>query len=304
MGYAIFAFFILFVLIGSALLLVFYREALGQRLAGVLGARGAAPIPVPSKLRQASESLGIFGGSVRGVMAKSEKEASVVQKRLILAGFRREQHLNIFYAAKVAVPVLLCLAAVVTGAYHWSPFFVFILALFLGYLAPDYWLGHRIKVRGNDLRLGLPDTLDLLVVCLEAGLSLDQAVLRASDELRLGHPAIADELGLVMLEVRAGKPRMEAWKTLAERTDLDDIRLLVSILVQADQFGTGVSRTLRVHADTIRTRRKQRIEELAAKTAVKLVFPLVLFIFPSIFVVTVGPAAMQIGHLFETFNKK
>jgi tight adherence protein C len=144
--------------------------------------------------------------------------------------------------------------------------------------------------------------LDLLVVCLEAGLSLDQAVLRTSDELRFSHPVIADELALVMLEVRAGKSRVAAWRSLAERTDLDDIRMLVSILVQADQFGTGISKTLRTHSETMRTRRRQRVEEIAAKTSVKLVFPLVLFIFPSIFVVALGSAVIQISEGFKVFK--
>jgi tight adherence protein C len=299
MGYAIFAFVIFFLLVASGLLLVFYREMLGQRLATVLGSRGDSGLPVFSKLRQAAGSLGLFAGSIRKVVPKSEKEASVVQKRLILAGYREENHLNFFYASKAVVPVLLCTAAVVTGVYHRSPFIIFLLALVMGYLAPDYWLGHRINAREIDLRMGLPDTLDLLVVCLEAGLSLDNAVLRAGDELRFTHPVIADELGLVMLEVRAGKARVDAWRALAQRTDCAPIRMLVSILIQADQFGTGVSKTLRIHSDTLRTQRKQRLEEMAAKTSVKLVFQLVLFIFPSIFVVTVGSAAIQISEMFK-----
>jgi tight adherence protein C len=302
MGYAIFAFVIFFLLIASGLLLLFYREALGQRLAGILGSRSDAVATTPSPLQQASESFGVFGESVRSIMGKSEKEASVVRKRLVLAGYRRDHNINVLYAAKFAVPVLLCAAAIFTGAYHWNPFLILTLALALGYLAPDYWVGHRITARTNALRLALPDTLDLLVVCLEAGLSLDQAVLRTSDELRFSHPVIADELALVMLEVRAGKSRVAAWRSLAERTDLDDIRMLVSILVQADQFGTGISKTLRTHSETMRTRRRQRVEEIAAKTSVKLVFPLVLFIFPSIFVVALGSAVIQISEGFKVFK--
>jgi tight adherence protein C len=166
----------------------------------------------------------------------------------------------------------------------------------LGYMLPDFTLDHLIKARENEIRMGLPDVLDLLVVCLEAGLSLDQAVLRATDELRTSHPALGDELGLVMLEVRAGRARVEAWRGLAERADIEAVRMLVSILVQADQFGTGISKTLRVHSDTMRTRRRQRVEELAAKTAVKLVFPLLLFIFPSLWVVVLGPAIITIAE--------
>ena len=148
------------------------------------------------------------------------------------------------------------------------------------------------------MRAGLPDLLDLLVVCLEAGLSLDHAALRSSEEMHLGHPVIADEIGLVMLEVQAGRPRLEAWKSLANRSGVDSVRMLVSVLVQADQFGTGVSKTLRACADTMRTRRKNRVEEMAAKATVKLVFPLVLFIFPSLLIVLLGPAVISFSKAF------
>jgi tight adherence protein C len=294
MGYAISAFIIFFLLIASGLLLLFYREALGQRLAGILASRQDSGLNAASKVRQAAESFGSIAGSIQMLVPKSEKEASLVQKRLARAGFRNESAINILYAAKALVPMLLCVVVTATGVYHWSPFLIFAGAIVLGYLLPDYWLDHRIQARGDEIRMGLPDVLDLLVICLEAGLSLDQGVLRATDEMRSSHPAIADELGLAMLEVRAGKPRTDAWRSLAERTNLDAVRLLVSILVQADQFGTGISKTLRIHSDTMRTRRKQRVEELAAKTPVKLVFPLVLFIFPSLFVVTMGPAMILI----------
>jgi tight adherence protein C len=127
-------------------------------------------------------------------------------------------------------------------------------------------------------------------------------VLRAADELRFTHPVIADELGLVMLEVRAGKPRVDAWRALTDRTDDSSIRMLVSILIQADQFGTGISKTLRIHSETMRVQRKQRIEELAAKTTVKLIFPLALLIFPSVMLVAVGSAFIQIYQLFQNWK--
>jgi tight adherence protein C len=173
-----------------------------------------------------------------------------------------------------------------------------VLSLGLGYLLPDYWLDHRIKAREDQMRTGLPDLLDLLVVCLEAGLSLDHAAMRASEEMHLGHPVIADEIGLVMLEVQAGRPRLDAWKGLAQRSGVDSVQMLVSVLIQADQFGTGISRTLRSCADTLRTRRRHRVEELAAKATVKLVFPLVLFIFPSLFIVLLGSAVISFSEAF------
>ena len=195
-----------------------------------------------------------------------------------------------FYAAKVLVPGGLCVLVTVTHIYALSPLFVYALAAGLGYLAPDLWLSNRVAARQMRLRLGLPEALDLLVICVEAGLSIDRATMRAAEELQISQADIADELNLVYLEQRAGRPRSEAWTHAAERTGVDTIRSLASILIQADKFGTSIGRTLRGHADTLRTQRRQDAEEKAAKTTVKLVFPLVIFIFPSLFVVTLGPA--------------
>src|SRR5579872_7023368 len=268
MGYTIFAFVVFFLLVASTLALIFHREVLGRRLAGVLAPRGASSLRTVSRLQEIGASFGLLAGSIQKVVPKSEKESSAVRKRLVRAGFRGENAVNVLYASKALAPVLLCIVGAATGLYRWNPFVVFGFAIVLGYLIPDYTLDHLIRAREDQIRRGLPDVLDLLVVCLEAGLSLDQAVLRAVDELRPTHPAMADELGLVALEVRAGRPRAAAWRSLAERTGLEPVRLLVSILVQADQFGTGISKTLRIHSDTMRTRTKQRVEELAAKTSV------------------------------------
>jgi tight adherence protein C len=167
-------------------------------------------------------------------------------------------------------------------------------------MAPDFWLSNRISARKLKLRLGLPEALDLIVICVEAGLSMDKATMRTAEELRISQPAIADELNLVYLEQRAGRPRGEAWRNLGDRTDVDTIRSLASILIQADKFGTSIGKMLRAHSETLRTRRRQDAEEQAAKTTVKLVFPLVLFIFPSLFVVTLGPSMII---MFEGFSK-
>jgi tight adherence protein C len=164
-------------------------------------------------------------------------------------------------------------------------------------------LGKRITSRQAKIRRGLPDVLDLLVICIEAGLSLDQATARTSVELKAAQPDLCDELSLVVLEQRAGRPRGEAWKHMAERTDVDCVRNLVSMLVQAEQFGTSVAKTLRVHSDTLRTQRVQAVEEAAAKTTIKLIFPLVLFIFPSLFVVVLGPAVISILASFKGLNQ-
>jgi tight adherence protein C len=171
--------------------------------------------------------------------------------------------------------------------------------LALGYLLPDFWLGRRIKSRQIEIRIGLPEFLDLLTVCVEAGLSLDQALVRTTEEMQVSQREISDEMSLVVLEQRAGRPRIDCWRNLAERVDVDVIHTLVSSIVQADQFGTSIARTLRVYSDTLRVQRRQYVEEMAAKTPVKLVFPLVLFIFPSLFVVTLGPAMILISESFK-----
>jgi tight adherence protein C len=147
----------------------------------------------------------------------------------------------------------------------------------------------------------LPDVLDLLVICIEAGLSMDQATSRTAEELALAHPAVCDELGIVVLEQRAGRARSDAWKQFADRTGVDSVRNLVTVLIQSEQLGTSVAKTLRVHSDTLRTQRRQKVEEQAAKTTVKLVFPLVLFIFPSLFLVTLGPAAIIMAESFKRY---
>jgi tight adherence protein C len=154
-------------------------------------------------------------------------------------------------------------------------------------------LARLAKRRQHRMRLSLPDALDLLVVSVEAGLGLDQAVQRVADELSLVHPELSEELRLVHLEVRAGTARADALKNLANRTQLDDLSSLVTMLVQTDKFGTSVAQSLRVHSDSLRTKRRQRAEESAAKTGAKMVFPLVFCIFPAIWVVTIGPAAIK-----------
>jgi tight adherence protein C len=174
----------------------------------------------------------------------------------------------------------------------------------LGYLLPAMALGRMAKRRQHRIRLGLPDALDLLVVSVEAGLGLDQAIQRVSDELRFAHPDLADELRLINLELRAGKARSDALRNLAERTQLDDLSSLVAMLVQTDKFGTSVAQSLRVHSETMRTKRRQRAEEAAAKTGVKMVFPLVFCIFPAIFVVTIGPAAIRFVQVLVPMANK
>ncbi len=234
------------------------------------------------------------------VLPRTQAEVSVTEQRLIRAGYRKDSAIKNFYGAKVLVPLIFCLLVAFSGIAHYSPFILYALALGLGFLAPDFWLGRQISKRQAKIRQGLPDVLDLLVICVEAGQSLDQATARTAVELREAQPAITDELGIVVLEQRAGRGRGDAWRHFAERSDVESVRNLVSVLVQSEQFGTSAAKTLRIHSDTLRTQRRQAIEEQAAKTTVKLVFPLVFCIFPSLFLVTIGPAIIIIMENFHT----
>jgi tight adherence protein C len=302
MGLTIATFLVLFLLIASGGLLLFYREAMLQRISEVIN-----PNPKPKTLLTQFQESGFSIGNVvthfDSVLPKSQQEVSVVKQRLIRAGYRKESTVRIFNGCKFIIPLLLCAVALVSGLGAISPFFVYTLCLGLGYLAPDFWLGRQIKNRQSKIRRGLPDVLDLLVICIEAGLSLDQGTVRTSEELIHAQPELCDELRVVVLEQRAGRPRQDTWKHLADRTDVDCVRNLVSMLIQAEQFGTSVGKTLRTHSDTLRTQRIQQVEEQAAKTTIKLIFPLVFFIFPSLFLVVLGPAVIIMMDSFKTlFN--
>jgi tight adherence protein C len=302
MLYAIVAFCVVFLLIVSGGLLLFYREAMLQRIAEVIN-----PQPKPKSLLTAIQKTGLSIGGVvehfENVLPKSQAEISVVLQRLQRAGFRDESSVKIFNGSKVLTPVTLIILVWVTGIASFSPFFIYILALALGFLLPDFWLGRRITIRQGKIRRGLPDVLDLLVICIEAGLSLDQATARTSIELVSAQPELCDELHVVVLEQRAGRPRAEAWKHLAERTGVDCVRNLTTMLIQSEQFGTSIAKTMRVHGDTLRTQRVQAVEEAAAKATIKLIFPLVFFIFPSLFLVVLGPAFISIMDSFKVFNR-
>lgn len=300
MGFAAITFFVIFLLIATGGLILFYREAMIERISQVVTPR-AQHAGVRSTIQHTGTTLGEVVQKFETVIPKSRDEVNVIQQRLIRAGYRKESAVNYFYGAKVLVPIVLCIVAFATGLVRQSPFLVVIVALGLGFLLPDFWLGNLISKRQNNIRRGLPDVLDMLVICVEAGLSLDQATARTANELDVAHPDICDELNLVVLEQRAGVPRGDAWRHFAERSNVESVRNLVSVLVQTEKFGTSIAKTLRVHSDTLRTQRRQRIEELAAKTTVKLVFPLVLFIFPSLFLVTLGPAAITIMESMKKF---
>jgi tight adherence protein C len=301
MAIAAVTFIVIFVLIGSAGLLLFHREAMVQRLSGLL-APDRKKAGVFGALQRTGVSLGSsMVGRLERLVPRSQSELSVVQRRLVRAGYRNDTAVKFFYGAKILVPLLFCFIAATTGISRYGGFFVYMLALALGFLAPDFWLGRRVASRQAQIRRGLPDVLDLMVICVEAGQSLDQATARTAEELQTAHPATCDELGVVVLEQRAGRERADAWRQFAERTGVDSVRNLVSVLVQAEKFGTSIAKTLRVHSDTLRTQRRQAVEEQAAKTTVNLVFPLLLIIFHSLYVVTLGPDDIVITVSFKTY---
>jgi tight adherence protein C len=223
---------------------------------------------------------------------KSTKELGNLRLRLVQAGFRRDEALTIFFGIRVAFA--LTLFSLFASSILARPNIAMALGgLGLGYILPGMVLARLAKRRSHRIRLSLADMLDLLVVSVEAGLGLDQAMQRVGQELAFAYPELSDELRLINLELRAGKPRSEALRNLADRTGVDDLSSLVTMLIQTDKFGTSVAQSLRVYSETLRTKRRQRAEEAAAKTGVKMVFPLVTCIFPAIWVITIGPAAIK-----------
>ncbi len=240
---------------------------------------------------------------VGDVAPKSPSEMGKLQRKLVTAGYRGRDALAIFLGIRIGFALLLF--ALVATPILMRPNLIFGLAACgLGYLLPGMGLGRLAKRRQHRIQLGLPDALDLMVVSVEAGLGLDQAIQRVADELAFAHPDLADELRLINLELRAGKARTEALRNLAERTEVEDVSSLVAMLVQTDKFGTSVAQSLRVHSDTLRTKRRQRAEEAAAKTGVKMVFPLVFCIFPAIWIVTIGPAVIKFVQVLLPMTQK
>jgi len=220
-------------------------------------------------------------------------------RRLMLAGYRKPAHADIFLGARFAVPALLAL--LVALFFEQNLVLWLALAIVIGYFVPDFWLSHAIEKRREAIKLSLPDGLDMLAVCMEAGLGLDQAIVRIGHEFGVSHPELSEELLQVNFEQRAGSPRLTAWKGFADRVDLESARSFVAMLIQTDRFGTPISKSLGAFSDALRTQRRQQAEEMAAKTTIKLVPPLVFFIFPSMGIVTVGPAVVTLmknmGHL-------
>ncbi len=269
-----------------------FYDQLGTPVAGggseVLALDGAPEESVLIKItRQIGEKLPV-----------SPQDASLARRYLSAAGYRSDGAVRVYYGVKVVLCIVLVLLAllfrdVVTA----NPILRIVLVIaagLVGYFGPTFMLEHLVSKRQERLRMALPDALDLMVVCVEAGLGLDQAMRSVSQELRMTHKEISDELSLVNLEMRAGKRRAEALKNLADRTGEPELRKLVAILIQADRFGTSIAESLRTHSDFMRVRRRQEAEERAGKVGVKLVFPIFFFIMPSMLVVAAGPGLLQV----------
>jgi tight adherence protein C len=223
---------------------------------------------------------------------RSPKELGALRLRLVQAGFRRDEAMTVFFGIRIVFA--LTLFVLFSTSIVMKPNIALAMAgLGVGYVLPGMVLARLAKRRIHRIRLSLADALDLMVVSVEAGLGLDQALQRVGQELAFAYPDLSDELRLVNLELRAGKARAEALRNLADRSGVDDLNSLVTMLIQTDKFGTSVAQSLRVYSETLRTKRRQRAEEAAAKTGVKMVFPLVFCIFPAIWVVTIGPAAIK-----------
>ncbi|HEV8492522.1 MAG TPA: type II secretion system F family protein [Candidatus Angelobacter sp.] len=255
-----------------------------------------AATPSTGLARVAAQITSLFK-PFRGLVSGFDNDLAY---KLTLAGFRKPEHVEIFTAAKLLLPVV----GIVAGTFFADNLITAVLVGAVGgFFLPDLVLSYLVTRRQTSIRLALPDALDLLVICMEAGLGIDQAMVRVGEEMAITAPSLAEEFQIVNREQRAGKPRLDAWRSMAERLDIEFIRQFVTMLVQTERFGTPIAHALGVFADTLRSRRMQAAEEVAAKTGVKLLFPLVLFIFPSIFVVSLGPAIINLQKMFQDLAK-
>ena len=266
------------------------REAVGME---------SAPVQTDASAEQVAAFLKKLGARV----PKSTKEMGKLGSRLVQAGYRSPEALAVFFGIRVGC-ALVAFAVCMTPLIGKPNLAMALPAMGFGYIIPGMILARKAKARQHRIRLSLPDALDLMVVSVEAGLGLDQALARVAQELAFAHKELSGELRLVNLEMLAGTARPDALRNLADRTGVDDLSSLVAMLVQTDKFGTSVANSLRVFSDTLRTKRRQRAEEAAAKTGVKMVFPLVICIFPAIWIVTIGPAAIRFVQVLGPMGQK
>ena len=266
------------------------RPNLQERLKGPSPIKEAKGLDWSGLLKKAEKIFKPLGS----VLPRSPEEMGRQEQRLAQAGFRRRDAPMILYGVKISVAVLLFIAFTSIGKVRANPVLLIAMPILFGALLPDMVVTRLIQRRKDSLQRALPDALDLAVVCVEAGLGLDQSLVKIGQELKVVHPTLSEEFSLYSYEVNAGKKRGEALRNLGKRTDVDDYKAFAAVLIQTDRFGTSVAQALRVFADTMRTKRRQRAEEQAAKMSIKMIPPLVFFIFPAIFVVIIGPAIIAI----------
>jgi tight adherence protein C len=291
--------------VGAAVL--FFVELAPNRSTAVaerleeLQAAGATPDILRRRRRQAQADR--LTGIIQALGEKVEvgrKDTSALRLRLIQAGYPNASSVPLYLGARMGLPMALGGGLLLLLPALGKPWAIAVLVAVWGALMG--YVRRRIAKRQKEMQKALPDALDLLVVCVEAGLGLNQALVRVSQEIDRVSPVLSEQLALVNLEIRAGTPRDDAFRNLGDRTGLQDIKSLMAMLIQTDRFGTSVAQALRTHADTMRTKRRQRAEEAAAKTTIKLVFPLVLLIFPALYVIILGPALIQILESLSQFG--
>jgi len=277
----------------------------GQLLEKIEKGSSVSTVAVDSEAETISNRLRALSVKVTarlGELAKpkSEEEVANFQKPLARIGYRGPYATLIFFGIKVlgaiVLPTLFLIGKFLSGR-AMNPQAVMIIPLVLamvGFYLPNLWLRLKIAARKEKIMECFPDALDLMVICVEAGMGLDQAINRVGEEMKLNCPPLSDEFKTLNMEMRMGKSRRDALRNMAARTELDDVNSLVTLLIQTDQFGTSIAQALRVHSDSMRVQRRQRAEEKAAKLPLKLLFPLIFFIFPSLFVVIMGPAMIQV----------
>jgi len=274
-----------------------------KKLAGMSG--GGASVSVSLDEEHAGEKFAErIATPLNRLVPASAAEVQKLQKKLMQAGFR-SNHAPIIYRTiqlmtMATLPTLIALTCAILARPLSSALFWILAAFIVGFFAPRYLLGRLIRSRQLRVRWGLADALDLMVISIEAGLGLNAAMVKVSTELKQVHPDISEEFELANLEIRVGRERDEALRNLAERTGVDDLRSLVAMLIQTDRFGTSIARAIRVFSDSLRTKRRQRAEQAAQKAAVKLLFPLACFLFPTLFIAILGPALLQ---LMDTLGK-
>ncbi len=283
----------------------FNKDALKRRLMGKRGVDEQAQIQKHAKESTAQRMLEkVAPIAVKPVMPKDEAEVSMLRIKLSNAGFRRENAPTLFLSSKTVCGLGCALVALLTQASAGKPLMDILTwvagAGGVGFMLPNAWLWLATRKRAQKIKHGLADAMDLLVISVESGLALDAAIQRVGDEMNIVHPELAEELQLVTYEAQMGIPRSEALGNMALRTGLPEVKSLVAIITQAEKFGTSVAKALRNQADMMRVKRRQAAEERAQKTTVKLMLPLILFIFPAIFVVLIGPAVLNMIKTFST----